>query len=99
MLQAGRTHHFGFIRAFVTRWDALALVVVLALVVFLAEASRGLLAPLSQLDAVPLSLNPTHLPEYAARTTLRMFTALGLSLAFTLSYATWAARRDRKSVV
>ncbi len=99
MLQASRTHHFGFIRAFVTRWDALALVVVLALVVFLAEASRGLLAPLSQLDATPLSLAPGHLPEYAARTTLRMFTALALSLAFTLSYATWAAKSPRAARV
>ena len=99
MLRASRTHHFGFIREFVTRWDALALVVVLALVVFLAEASRGLLAPLSQLDATPLSLGPAHLPEYAARTTLRMFTALGLSLAFTLSYATWAAKSPRAARV
>ncbi|MDE2219681.1 MAG: ABC transporter permease subunit [Gammaproteobacteria bacterium] len=95
MLRASRTHHFGFIRDFVTRWDALALLVVLALVVFMAEASRGLLEPLSKLDATPLSLDPRQLPVYAARTTLRMFTALALSLAFTFSYATWAARSPR----
>ena len=99
MLRASRTHHFGFIRDFVSRWDALALLVVLALVVFLAEASRGLLEPLSKLDATPLSLAPVHLPEYAARTTLRMFTALALSLAFTLSYATWAAKSPRAARV
>ena len=88
MLRADRTHPFGFIRVYVTRWDALALLVVLGLVALLAAASRGLLAPLAQLDATPLSLAPARLPEYAARTTLRMFAALGLSLAFTLSYAT-----------
>ncbi len=86
---------FGFIREHITRWDALALLVVLGLFVFLAEANRGLFAPLSQLDTVPLSLDPWHLPQYAARTTLRMFAALGLSLLFTFTYATWAAKSER----
>ena len=98
-MQGVRHHHFGFIRAFVTRWDALALIVVLGLIAFLAEASRGLLAPLSQLDAVPMSLAPGHLPEYAARTTLRMFAAMALSLVFTLTYATWAAKSARAARV
>jgi len=95
MQASARTPYFGFIREFATRWDVLALIVVLGLIAFLAEASRGLLEPLSQLDATPLSLAPSHLPEYAARTTLRMFLAMGLSLAFTLSYATWAAKSAR----
>jgi len=90
-----RPQPFGFIREHITRWDALALLVVLGLFVFLAEANRGLFAPLSQLDAVPLSLDPWHLPQYAARTTLRMFAALGLSLLFTFTYATWAAKSER----
>ena len=95
MARADRNQPFGFIREFATRWDTLALIVVLGLVTFLAAASRGLLAPLSQLDATPLSLAPSHLPEYAARTTLRMFVALVLSLVFTLTYATWAAKSPR----
>ncbi|MGB8692382.1 MAG: ABC transporter permease subunit, partial [Steroidobacteraceae bacterium] len=90
-----RPQPFGFIREHITRWDALALLVVLGFFVFLAEANRGLFAPLSQLDAVPLSLDPWHLPQYAARTTLRMFAALGLSLLFTFTYATWAAKSER----
>jgi NitT/TauT family transport system permease protein len=90
-----RSPSFVFIRDYVTRWDALALLVVLCLIVFLGEANRGLFAPLSQLEAVPLSLDPSYLPQYAARTTLRMFAALGLSLLFTLSYATWAAKSER----
>jgi NitT/TauT family transport system permease protein len=86
---------FAFVRDLATRWDLIAIVLVIGLVAFLGEASRGLLSPLSHLEAVPLSLDPVHLPEYAARTTLRMFAALALSLLFTLTYATWAAKSPR----
>ncbi len=86
---------FGFLRELVSRWDVLAFIVVIGLVVFLAETSRGLFAPLSQLEVTPLSLDPRHLPEYAARTTFRMFAGLALSLLFTLTYATWAAKSER----
>ncbi|HYM35654.1 MAG TPA: hypothetical protein VET48_09680, partial [Steroidobacteraceae bacterium] len=82
-------------RSSATRWDLVAVIVVVGLIVFLAEASRGLFEPLAQLNATPLSLDPIHLPEYAARTTLRMFAALVLSLIFTLTYATWAAKSER----
>ena len=40
----------------------------------------------------PLSLDPVNLPVYAARTTLRMFVAMALSLLFTFTYATWPPR-------
>jgi NitT/TauT family transport system permease protein len=84
-----------FLRDVVTRWDVLAFIVVIGLVVFLGETSRGLFAPLSQLQLSPISLDPRYLPEYAARTTFRMFAALALSLLFTLTYATWAAKSER----
>jgi NitT/TauT family transport system permease protein len=84
-----------FLRDVVTRWDVLAFIVVIGLVVFLGETSRGLFAPLTQLQLSPISLDPWHLPEYAARTTFRMFAALALSLIFTLTYATWAAKSER----
>ncbi|HEY2591275.1 MAG TPA: ABC transporter permease subunit [Steroidobacteraceae bacterium] len=90
-----RIDPFGFAREVVTRWDAAAIVLVIALVVFLGEASRGLLEPLSKLQESPLSLDPRNLPMYAARTTLRMFAALALSLIFTFTYATWAAKSAR----
>ena len=86
---------FAFLRDLATRWDLIAIVLVIGLVAFLGEASRGVLSPLTRLAAVPLSLDPVHLPEYAARTTLRMFAALALSLVFTLTYATWAAKSAR----
>ena len=84
-----------FLRDLASRWDVLAFIVVIGLIAFLGETSRGLFAPLSQLDVTPLSLDPSHLPEYAARTTFRMLAGLVLSLVFTLTYATWAAKSDR----
>src|SRR5260370_1827254 len=84
-----------FLRELATRWDVLAFVVVIGLIAFLGETSRGLFAPLSQLSSIPLSLDPVHLPEYAARTTFRMLAGLVLSLIFTLTYAPWAAQSER----
>src|SRR5215471_8814329 len=60
-----------------SRWDVLAVLLVLGILIFFAEASRNLLQPMAELRMTPLSLEPTHLPEYAARTTLRMLLALG----------------------
>src|ERR1700730_6121923 len=84
-----------FLLVLASRWYALAFIVVLGLIVFLVGASGGLFARLSQLEVTPLSLDPIHLPEYAARTTFRMLAGLFLSLVFTLTYATWAAKSDR----
>ena len=80
---------------FFTRWDVLAVLLILGLLVFLAEASRHLLQPLSELQVRPVSLDPSNLPEYAARTTLRMLIAMVLSLIFTFTYATLAAKSRR----
>jgi NitT/TauT family transport system permease protein len=90
-----RFEPYVFLRGLTSRWDVLAFIVVIGLIVFLGETSRGLFAPLTQLEKVPLSLNPVHLPEYAARTTFRMLAGLFLSLIFTLTYATWAAKSER----
>jgi NitT/TauT family transport system permease protein len=78
-----------------SRWDALAVLLTLGLLVFLAEASRHLFEPLTELTRQPVSLDPANLPEYAARTTLRMLIAMALSLLFTFTYATFAARSRR----
>jgi NitT/TauT family transport system permease protein len=90
-----RSEPFAFVRELASRWDAIALIVVIGLLAFFAEASRGLLEPLAKLQAAPLSLAPAMLPFYAARTTLRMLLAMALSLIFTLTYGTWAAKSAR----
>jgi NitT/TauT family transport system permease protein len=81
----------GWARLF-SRWDALAVLLIVGLLVFLAEASHNVLQPLAELQKQPPSLDPRHLPEYAARTTLRMLVAMVLSLIFTFTYATFAAK-------
>ena len=82
-----------------TRWDALAILLTLGVLVFIAGASRHLLQPLTELQLAPISLAPENLPEYAARTTLRMLVALILSLIFTFTYATFAAKSRRAEVL
>jgi NitT/TauT family transport system permease protein len=81
------------------RWDLVAVLLVVGLLVFLARASRELMQPLGDLASSPASLDPAHLPWYAARTTLRMLAAMLLSLLFTFTYATWAARSRRAGLV
>jgi len=86
-------------RLTLTRWDLLAVLLVLGVMVFLAEASRDLLQPLTDLKMTPISLDPGQLPGYAARTTLRMLAALVLSLVFTFTYATLAAKNKHAELV
>ena len=90
-----RTDPCAFVRDLASRWDLIAIIVVIGVLTFFAEASRGLLAPVSKITGEALSLDPIHLPVYAARTTLRMFTALVFSLLFTFTYGTWAAKSPR----
>jgi NitT/TauT family transport system permease protein len=78
-----------------SRWDALAAVLVLGLIVLFADASRQVVAPLTTLKIHPVALSPWLLPEYALRTTLRMLVAMVFSLIFTFTYATWAAKSPR----
>src|SRR5579864_371062 len=47
-------------------------------------------------DIIPtVSLDPRNLPNYAARSTLRMFVALGCSTIFTFIYGYAASRSKR----
>ena len=78
-----------------SRWDVLAALLVLGFIALFADASRSLVEPLSSLTRQPLSLDPANLPGYALRTALRMLIALGVSLVFTFTYATWAAKSQR----
>ncbi len=78
-----------------SRWDVLAALLVLGFIALFADASRTLVEPLSSLTRQPLSLDPVNLPGYALRTSMRMLIALAVSLIFTLTYATWAAKSQR----
>jgi len=78
-----------------SRWDVLAAILVLGFIVAFADASRFLVRPLSSITGHDLFLDPWDLPGYALRTGLRMLIAMGVSLAFTFTYATWAAKNPR----
>ena len=78
-----------------SKWDLLAAALVLGFLVAFADASRFLVHPLASITGKDLVLNPADLPGYALRTALRMLIAMGVSLAFTFSYATWAAKNPR----
>src|SRR5581483_8605497 len=80
-------------------WDVLAVVLVMGLLVVLARSSQGVLAPLKTLESQPVSLDIANLPGYAGRTALRMLVALALSLIFTFTYATLAAKNRRAEMV
>ena len=82
-----------------TYWNIVAALLVLGVLVFLAEASQGVGQTLSELRMTPVSLDPANLPEFAARTSLRMLAAMLLSLLFTFTYATWAAKSRRAEVL
>ncbi|MBA1232406.1 ABC transporter permease subunit [Pseudomonas viridiflava] len=72
----------------------------LALVVALLGHGIGqMLQPLSLLTSSPMTLDPAQLPEYALRTTLRMFIALAASLLFTFVVATLAAKSRKAEQV
>ncbi len=78
-----------------SRWDLLAAILVLSFIIAFADASRFLVRPLSSITGHDLFLNLWDLPGYALRTGLRMLIAMGVSLAFTFTYATWAAKNPR----
>src|SRR5271170_2526231 len=90
-----RFEPYVFLKGLASRWDVLAFIVVIGLIAFLGATAHGLFAPLTQLKVSPLSLDPVHLPEYAARTTFRRRAALLASLTLPLTYATWAAKSER----
>ncbi|MDE3037330.1 MAG: ABC transporter permease subunit [Pseudomonadota bacterium] len=77
-------------------FDALAFSLVLAFFAYISWGMNEISAPLTHLAHTPISLDVHRLPEYAMRTTLRMLIAVVVSLAFTLTYAT-AAAKSRKA--
>ena len=81
-------------------WDMLALPFVLAVITFFAWTARQMSTPYHLGQVIPISLDPSHLPFYAARTVVRILIALCVSLLFTFTFCYWAAksRRAEKSL-
>ena len=80
-------------------YDCIIFLVIAAAFVLVAHAAREMGEPLARLDVAPVTLDPRNLPEYALRTTLRMFAAILASLVFTFVVATLAARSRKAELV
>ena len=80
-------------------WDITAVLCVFGGLVALSQSARGTLVPLSALETSAITLDPWALPDYALRTTLRMFAALAASLLFTFTYAPLAAKSRRAGLI
>jgi NitT/TauT family transport system permease protein len=80
-------------------WDVAALILIIGALVLIAYGGRQTGAPLSTLDITPVTLDPSNLPLYALRTTMRMLLAICCSLVFTFVYAALAAKSRRAELV
>ncbi len=81
----------------VTAWDGLALLLVGLLLAAGLRAVPATVVPIEGLQ--PIGLDPLLLPDYALRSTLRMFAALGVSLTFTFLVAPLAAKSRRAGMI
>src|SRR5215813_3063671 len=80
-------------------FDVIVFVIIAAAFVVLAHGAREMNEPLARLEIAPVTLDPANLPEYALRTTLRMFAAILASLVFTFVVGTLAAKSRKAELV
>src|SRR6201987_3903731 len=80
-------------------YDAAIFILAAGLLVAFGHGAREMGAPLASLDIAPVTLDPANLPEYALRTTLRMFAAILASLLFTFVVAALAAKSRKAELV
>jgi NitT/TauT family transport system permease protein len=80
-------------------WDAVAFVCVIGALIGVSHVAEGTMTRIDAPGATEITLDPMHLPEYAVRTTMRMFAALAASLLFTFTYGTAAAKSRRAALV
>jgi NitT/TauT family transport system permease protein len=80
-------------------FDVIVFIIIAAIFVALAHGAREMNEPLTRLDIAPVTLDPANLPEYALRTTLRMFGAILASLVFTFVVGALAAKSRKAELV
>ncbi|MGY2052702.1 ABC transporter permease [Methylobacterium sp. JK268] len=80
-------------------YDVVAFFIVIGGLVALTHGVHEMRAPLVALDVNPVTLDLWKLPDYALRTTLRMFAAMAASLVFTFMVATLAAKSRKAELV
>lgn len=78
-----------------SRWDVIAFALLFGTFVAILLGASQFGEPLAKLERTPIDLAPSELPYYALRTTLRMAAAMLLSIAFSIGYASLAAKSKR----
>jgi len=81
------------------RFDLMALALIAGAAVLVVHGAQQMNLPVANLHSTPIVLDPARLPEYALRTTLRMFAAIIASLLFTFVVATAAAKSRKAELV
>ncbi|MCS6882555.1 MAG: ABC transporter permease subunit [Oscillochloridaceae bacterium] len=83
-----------------TPWDLVVVPLVIVVILLLTIAFRGAAQPFDAASPdLTVSLDPRNLPYYGLRTVFRMFLAVLLSLLFTFTVATLAAKSRRAEMV
>ncbi|HEX5264616.1 MAG TPA: ABC transporter permease subunit [Phenylobacterium sp.] len=80
-------------------YDLAIFILIAAAFAILAHGARQIAVPAERLVGHSIVLDPRDLPEYALRTTLRMFAAIIASLVFTFVVATLAAKSRKAELV
>src|SRR5215475_11739715 len=86
-------------RAWPNRYDVIVFAVLAAIAVAVLHGARGMGASLGQLVVAPVTLDAANLPNYALRTTMRMFAAIAASLLFTFIVGALAAKSRKAELV
>jgi NitT/TauT family transport system permease protein len=79
--------------------DLIAFLLLAAAAILIVRGAEDMSQSLATLKQTPVTLDVARLPEYALRTTMRMFLALGASLIFTFTVATLAAKSRKAGLV
>jgi NitT/TauT family transport system permease protein len=98
-MNAGLLARFARRRFAPNRYDMIALALIGSLAVFVVHGAQQMALPLAKLDTEPVVLSAARLPEYALRTTMRMFAGIIASLIFTLVVASAAAKSRKAELV
>jgi NitT/TauT family transport system permease protein len=80
-------------------WDVLIFGLVIGLIVLIAFGGHETSQPMALANRRPISLDPSNLPYYALRTTLRMLLGLVCSFLFTFIYGALAQKSRRAEMV
>jgi NitT/TauT family transport system permease protein len=98
-MNAGVLARFARRRFAPNRFDVVAFLLLGGLAVLALHGARQMNLPISSLPNAGVTLDPARLPEYAVRSTLRMFAAIGASLVFTFVVASLAAKSRKAELI